>query len=319
MKGRSGDLVTDITETPEATEASVRQPAAPVGKLGFVGFRTPDVEAFVDYYTESLGFEVVDRSASHAYLATGADHHCIAVESGDAAARTVVGLRLRADLDDVAERLRHAGIAVETQTDSAPGIASSLVIEEPGGTPLVLYREMAQRPVSAPPILRPVKLGHVASFTSDLPTIQRYYQEVLGFRWSDTLGDFFVFLRCGPDHHAVNFMESQRRTGLHHIAYEARDITHLKMLLDHLASRGHRLEWGPGRHGAGHNIFTYHRDPDGNLVELFTELDLIFDETTPHFEPRPWHEEFPQGPRVWEPSEVAANSWGPINPEMLDR
>ena len=128
--------------------------------------------------------------------------------------------------------------------------------------------------------VRPTKLGHVASYVPDLLVIQRFYIDVLGFRWSDTIGDFFTFLRCNVDHHAINLMQSDKRSGLFHVAYEVRDFLHLKDHLDHLATRGHTLEWGPGRHGVGHNIFSYHRDPDGNLVELFTEIDLIYDEET---------------------------------------
>ena len=75
-------------------------------------------------------------------------------------------------------------------------------------------------------------------------------------------------------------MQSQKRDGLHHVAYEMRDFMHLKEMLDHLATLGHRMAWGPGRHGVGHNIFTYHADPDGNFIELFTELDVIADEET---------------------------------------
>ena len=161
-------------------------------------------------------------------------------------------------------------------------------------------------------------MGHVAGYVPELGPVRGFWEEQLGFRWSDIIGDFFVFLRCNADHHAVNLMASSKRSGLHHAAFEVRDIVHLKTLLDQLAKHEVRLEWGPGRHGAGHNIFTYHRDPDGNVIELFTELDVVHDEDSGAWEPRPWHEEFPQGPRVWEPSVAAANKWGPINPEMLD-
>jgi len=89
-------------------------------------------------------------------------------------------------------------------------------------------------------------------------------------------------------------------------------------MLDHLAGHQFRLAWGPGRHGAGHNIFTYHHDPDGNLVELFTQLDVITDESKGYFEPRPWHDSFPQYPRTWEVDMAAVNSWGPINPALLE-
>ncbi len=54
--------------------------------------------------------------------------------------------------------------------------------------------------------LRPTKLGHVAAYTPELATMQSFYQDLLGFRWSDTVGDFFVFMRCNADHHAANFM-----------------------------------------------------------------------------------------------------------------
>jgi catechol-2,3-dioxygenase len=148
--------------------------------------------------------------------------------------------------------------------------------------------------------------------------MRKFYQELLGFRWSDTVGDFFVFLRCNADHHAANFMASAKFQGMHHIAYEMRDPAHLITMLDRLAAHGYRLHWGPGRHGPGHNLFTYHKDPDGNTIELFTQLDVIHDESKGYWEPRPWHETTPMGPRTWEVDLATVNAWGPVNHEMLD-
>jgi catechol 2,3-dioxygenase-like lactoylglutathione lyase family enzyme len=142
--------------------------------------------------------------------------------------------------------------------------------------------------------------------------------KLLGFRWSDTVGDFFVFLRCNADHHAANFMASRKYQGMHHVAYEFRDPNHLIAMLDNLAQHGHGLVWGPGRHGPGHNLFTYHKDPDGNTVELFTQLDLVLDETKGYWEPRPWHESSPMGPRTWEVDIAAVNQWGPIDRDLMD-
>jgi hypothetical protein len=62
----------------------------------------------------------------------------------------------------------------------------------------------------------------------------------------------------------------------------------------------------------------YRHDPDGNLVELFTEIDTVYDEATGQFEPRPWHEQWPQVPQVWGLGPAAANKWGPIDPEMME-
>ena len=97
-----------------------------------------------------------------------------------------------------------------------------------------------------------------------------------------------------------------------------RDLDHLQTTLDHLAKQEYRLHWGPGRHGPGHNIFTYHRDPDGNVIELFTQLDVMYDESKGYFEPRPWHEDSPQVPKSWEVDIATANSWGPVLMEALE-
>lgn len=296
------------------------EPAAAVSKLGYVGFQTEDLDALLDYYTAILDFSIVERGTDFAYLTTGFDHHNVVIErkSGTPRARTFVGWEIDGTLNDAEKRIRQRGYHTERRSDIAPGSPDTLIIAEPGtGTPLHLYEQLdhVTTPISQ---LRPTKLGHVASFVPELVDTQAFYQDLLGFRWSDTIGDFFVFLRCGRDHHAANFMQSTKYTDLHHIAYEARDLTHLQTLLDHLAANNYRLEWGPGRHGAGHNIFTYHKDPAGNVVELFTQLDVIADEGKGYFEPRPWHEDFPQYPKTWQVDVAAANKWGPINPALLD-
>lgn len=292
---------------------------APVSKVGFVGVRTNDVDAIVDYYTETLKFALVERTGDAAYLTTGLDHHAVVVERGDQHGRTRIGFEIHGSLDDTESRLREAGISAERRSDPEPGIADCLVLEEVDtGTPLHLYEKQAPSNVPMAFGLRPTKLGHVAAYVHDIPGVQSFYEDVLGFRWSDTIGDFFIFMRCNIDHHSMNFMASEKFSGLHHIAYEMRDFMHIKEMCDHLALKDIRIEWGPGRHGAGHNLFTYHRDPDGNLIELFAEVDLMVDEESGAFEPRPWHEDRPQKPKFWPMAPTSANIWGPLNPEMLD-
>ena len=230
-----------------------------------------------------------------------------------------MGLQLRGGIDESERALRDAEIDVERCGDPRPGITDALVVEEPGtGTPIALDEAMTH--TEAPTTLgpRPTKIGHVASFAPDLVQSQTFFSDVLGFRWSDTIADFFTFMRCNADHHAINVMESAKREGLHHVAFEARDFMHLKDILDRLARHEVRLNWGPGRHGPGHNIFTYHSDPDGNQIEVFTEADVILDEREPRWEPRPWHEEFPMGPKHWPLKPETANQWGPMNFEQLD-
>lgn len=294
-------------------------PAVRVSKLGYVGFETPDLARMVDYYTKVLDFELVEESAREAFLTTGTDHHCVVLTKGGAKARTTVGYEVWEELGDAQRRLREAGYEVERRSDIGPGTPDVLVLDEPG-TDVPLHLITAQEPSGAQgyPPLRPTKLGHVAAFTPALDPMQKFYQDLLGFKWSDTVGDFFVFLRCNADHHAANFMASTRFSGMHHVAYEMRDPNHLISMLDHLAQNGFRLHWGPGRHGPGHNLFTYHKDPDGNTIELFTQLDVVHDEAKGQWEPRPWHEEHPMGPKTWEVDLATVNQWGIVNPAVLE-
>jgi hypothetical protein len=122
------------------------------------------------------------------------------------------------------------------------------------------------------------------------------------------MGDFFSFLRCGPDHHTINLVETGSNRHFH-TAFELRDWGHVQTACDFLSVNGYRLIWGPGRHGIGHNLFTYHRSPAGLITELFAELDRMNEELG-YFEPRPWHRDHPQRPKVWAKDPDAANLWG---------
>jgi hypothetical protein len=126
---------------------------------------------------------------------------------------------------------------------------------------------------------------------------------------SDWRADFFVFLRCGPDHHTVNFASHGAEEKMHHIAFEVKDWAEIQRACDFLGRNNYHLIWGPGRHIIGHNIFIYHRNPDGQIMELYCELDQMRDETFGYFEPRPWHQDQPQKPKVW-PADTLGSYWG---------
>jgi hypothetical protein len=50
------------------------------------------------------------------------------------------------------------------------------------------------------------------------------------------MGDFFAFLRCGPDHHTLKLLHGKTDT-MHHIAFEARDWDHIRTACDFLGVR----------------------------------------------------------------------------------
>ena len=280
----SGQSATDSGAAP--LSGTTRDPAASVSKFGYVEFTTPDLDRLIEYYTKPLcsNWSTARRQA---FLTTGFDHHCVVPNRGESGGRTTVGYEVADSLNDAQKRITAAGYEVSRRSDIAPSTrmcSSSPNLAREYHCTSTGARPQRRGPVSRP---RPTKFGHVAAFSPSLDQIQGFYQDLLGFRWSDTIGDFFVFLRCNADHHAANFLESKKLPGMHHIAYEMRDLNHLQTTLDHLAKQDTACTGDPGRHGPGHNIFTYHRDPDGNTIELFTQLDLMYDEARDTSNPGP--------------------------------
>jgi len=156
----------------------------------------------------------------------------------------------------------------------------------------------------------PLKLGHIAYAVPDPKAMADFYCRVLGFRVSDWVEDYFVFLRCNPDHHTINFARGAK-TQMHHIAFELKDFAHIQDACELLALRKMPINWGPVRHGPGHNVAIYHRNFDDQNVEFYIELDQMKDEALGYFDPRPWHHDTPQRPKIWDRKD-SPNLWGPL-------
>jgi catechol 2,3-dioxygenase-like lactoylglutathione lyase family enzyme len=289
-----------------------------LAKIGNAGFVTADLDRLAAYYRDVIGFSETERSADTVYLTSGQDHHTVALRKGDQDELSYISFQLAGDvtLEEAADALAASGVDSELKSDAEPGISQLLEFDDPEGNTLRIFKETALSGAGfSGRGIGPQKLGHICIRSDDVPGLCEWYEQVLGFRWSDWIGDFFVFVRLGADHHTVNLLKGPAHGNvLHHIAYELRDFNHVQPACDELFRNGFKLVWGPGRHGPGHNIYTYHRDPDGHLVELFCQLDVV-NERLGEFEPRPWHEDNPQRPKRWTPDPLAPNRWGITPPD----
>ena len=283
----------------------------PIRRIVHASFETPDVERLTDYYVNVIGLSLATKEKDAVYLASVLDHSLV-LRRGSVSRCTHISFQIAPDNDLGAFEKQLAGHGIKTQrkSDPEPAVHELVSFEDPKGTALEVFRECAPAKPSAPPKgIAPFKLGHVAFDVVDVKKITSFYCDVLGFRVSDWLGDYFSFLRCGPDHHSINLLEA-KDVKMNHIAFELRDWSHIQAACDFLALNGYTLVWGPGRHGPGHNLFSYHKNPDGHIVELFAELDRMNDESLGYFEPRPWHKDRPQRPKVWPHDPRSANIWG---------
>jgi catechol 2,3-dioxygenase-like lactoylglutathione lyase family enzyme len=290
-----------------------------VRKIAHAGYETPDTERMIAYYTDVIGLSLVAQDKDAAYLASTVDHHSIVLRRGSEPKCVCIGFQIgpNDDLGDFEKQLSAQGIKTKRKKNPAPSISDLVSFPDPKGTIMEVFkgREFSDQKFQSKGIV-PHKLGHVAFHVSDVKGITQFYCDVLGFRVSDWMGDFFSFLRCGPDHHSINLIETGSNRHFH-TAFELRDWAHMQTACDYLSLNGYKLLWGPGRHGIGHNLFAYHRSPNGLITELIAELDQIPDEELGYFEPRPWHRDRPQKPKVWEKDPSASNLWGIMPPEEM--
>jgi catechol 2,3-dioxygenase-like lactoylglutathione lyase family enzyme len=166
-----------------------------------------------------------------------------------------------------------------------------------------------QRPPLEPAMV--MRLGHVALTTMEYRRNADWLQSRLGMAPSDLLFDGSVdnlvggFFYCSgsprwTDHHSVALFPGSS-AGVHHCSFEVQDIDTEFLGNKYLCSKGWLPLWGVGRHILGSQIFDYWFDPEGNVVEHFTDGDVV----------QPGHK-----PEFHQVSDDSLAQWGPPMPVM---
>ena len=123
------------------------------------------------------------------------------------------------------------------------------------------------------------RLQHLVVASPDPDALVAFYTERLGFQIADVVRDGegglrACFLHSDCEHHSFAVFRAPENRLDHH-SYEASSWDALRDWADHFATREVSLEWGPGRHGPGHNLFLMINDADGNWIEISSDIDLI--------------------------------------------
>ena len=281
--------------------------------LRHVALGVPDFDKQQKFFTDMWKLTEAETDTGLSFLAAEGSPENYVVRLRRAEEKRVdlvaFGAATMADVDTLADRLIRAGVRMVGE----PG-----PMDTPGGGYGVRFFDVDGRTieVSAAVGVRvhrkveekesiPVRLSHVVLNSPDLDRTRLWYEKHLGFALSDTLthprmGKVMHFMRCNSTHHSIAIAQCPH-TSLHHVSFEMRGIDEYMRGTGRLLRSGVRKIWGPGRHMAGNNTFSYFLDPHGNTLEYTTELERLDEDT--------WH------PHMYDFSDPdVTDQWGTANP-----
>jgi catechol 2,3-dioxygenase len=236
---------------------------------------------------------------------TGADHHLLAFHEASGAPRILqIDLRARsADaLAEIASATKPAGGSIERPIGAStnPAGGRELVLRDPHGRRYaIVHGDTRVAPDSADGD-RPQRLAHAVLNSRDVPASQAFLERALGFVLADRTRAM-AFMNCDSDHHSLALADADN-DALNHIAFVMPSIDAVMRGGGRLRDAGHAIEWGPGRHGPGDNVFNYFIDPFGIVIEYTAEVEQIDDRYQPG-EPSAW---------TWPPGRT--DQWGVSQP-----
>ena len=280
--------------------------------LRHVDLAVPDYARQLDFFTGTWGLTAEHGDTGLAFLAAEGSPEQYAVRLRGAPDKRVdliaFGAAAAADVDTLAGRLAADGVRLISE----PG-----ALDTPGGGYGFRFFDNEGRTieVSAGVAVRrhrkigegesiPVRLSHVVINSADPDSTRAFYERHLGFTLSDTLmhpqlGEMMWFMRINCWHHSMA-IDRGPHPSLHHASYEMRGIDEYMRGTGRLLRAGVEKIWGPGRHLAGNNTFSYFLDPHGNTMEYTTELEQVDEDA--------WH------PHLYDFSQPeVADQWGTAN------
>jgi len=261
---------------------------ARVSEVRYVGYAVPDLEAERRFYADVWGLTEVTADDGMVYFAAaGTPEKYVVRLRQDAVQRIDVmawAADTRADVDALFTQVKDAGgrIITELHEQTTLGGGYGFRFFDPDGHTLEVSAEVERgdsRDLKRGEAI-PVKISHIVMHAPDHRATVAWYEKALGFRVSDWLGDFMCFMRCNAWHHRLAFLPGP--PCLNHVAYDVLTIDDMMKGIARLKKNDVDIKWGPGRHTAGNNTFSYFTTPAMNVVEYTSELEEVDDDHHQH-------------------------------------
>ncbi|GAA2350878.1 VOC family protein [Saccharopolyspora halophila] len=281
--------------------------------LRHLDIAAPDYAKQHEFYTDLWGLTPVAEEPGISFLAAEGSPEQYVVRLREAQEKRLdlisLGAADETSVDAMAQRLAGSGVQLvsEPGTLQTPGGGYGFRFFDVDGRTIEISCDVAvrrHRRIEEQESV-PIKLSHVVINSPNPERTRRFYERYLDFALSDTLfhpnmGEAMYFMRCNPQHHSLAIARGPH-VSLHHASFEMRGIDEYMRGTGRLLRNDIKKVWGPGRHLAGNNTFSYFLDPHGNTVEYTTELELLDEDT--------WH------PHLYDFSDPeVSDQWGTANP-----
>jgi hypothetical protein len=307
--GTHNDLHSEQGARPGEHPGRAKNPVIKVEDLAWLEFDKPDLDR-AERFAHAFGFATAARTADELLLrGMYAGAPAVIIRKGPS---RYAGAAFRAADDNDLLRLADAtGRRVTNLPENVGGLTVDLRAPDGAGVRVVsgmhelpeldtqvdhvlntggeVRRTNSTQRVPRTPALVE-RLGHVVLQSTTYRQSLDWYLQHLGLIVSDfkyfdgqrDMGPTMSFIRCDrgslpTDHHTLAMTLGPRNRYVHS-AYQVSDLDALAAGGQYLLDQGYYRSWGIGRHIEGSQIFDYWRDPDGFLVEHFTDGDR-FDNT----------------------------------------
>lgn len=252
-----------------------------VTEIRYVGYGVEDFETERKFYADDWGLVEVAADDNTAWFKThgASEHHVVRLHRSSTNCIEVISLAAvsRADVDALHGKVVEAGCKIVSPPGDldAPGGGYGFRFFSPDGLPFEISADVEQLGKRAMERWEgiPVKISHIVLHSPDHQAAVKFFTDVLGFKVSDWLGDFMCFLRCNEAHHRLAILPGP--PCLNHVAYDMLSVDDMMRGISRLRMRGTDMRWGPGRHTAGNNTFSYFCTPTGFAVEYTAELEDV--------------------------------------------
>tara|TARA_R110002110_G_scaffold415612_2_gene651667 strand:+ start:128205 stop:129059 length:855 start_codon:yes stop_codon:yes gene_type:complete len=246
---------------------------------------TADLDSTIDFATNLIGLEEVDRDNGQIYLRGDHRDHNICYFAGDPNDHTF-GLELEsfAELDTAASALLAAGVEVHRGSDAAAAarrVMGFINFSDPTGNSV----DLVVRPFHSGRRYFPSRdagitdFSHIGLKSADAARDEKFWSELFNIRANDRIGEA-ALMSFDEVHHRIALFPTDH-AGIQHINFQVESIDDIMRSHYFLTERQIQIRFGPGRHPTSGAMFLYYEGPDGMTYEYSSGVRNVDEDWRP--------------------------------------